>query len=123
VRDTSLFPSYWSSDTQQLIYGSMSMLGATAKSFGGLVATRMILGAAESGFLPGVIFYLTTFYKRQELAKRLCTFYAATEVAGAFTGLIAFGVFQIESHLYGWQYLFLIEGEDQNSLIHGSKYS
>lgn len=88
----------------------MSMLGAAAKNFGGLVACRIILGAAESGFLPGVIFYLTTFYKRKELAKRLCVFYAATELAGAFTGLIAFGVFQIQSHLKGWQYLFLIEG-------------
>jgi MFS family permease len=65
---------------------------------------------AESGFYPGVIFYLTTFYKRSELAGRLSIYYAASEIASAFTGLLAFGVFQIRGGLYGWQYLFLIEG-------------
>lgn len=93
-----------------MIFGSMAMLSAAAKGFGGIVTTRWFLGMAESGFYPGVIFYLTTFYKRNELAGRLSIFYSASEVAGAFTGLIAYGVFQIKSSLYGWQYLFLIEG-------------
>jgi MFS family permease len=94
-----------------IIFGSMAMLSAAVVNFGGIVATRWFLGMSESGFYPGVIFYLTTFYKRNELAGRLSIFYAASEVAGAFTGLIAFGVFQIKSSLHGWQYLFLIEGE------------
>ena len=93
-----------------MIFGSMAMISAGTKNFGGIVTTRWFLGMAESGFYPGVIFYLTTFYKRNELAGRLSIFYAASEVAGAFTGLIAFGVFQIKSALHGWQYLFLIEG-------------
>lgn len=93
-----------------MTFGSMAMLSAAAKGFGGIVTTRWFLGMAESGFYPGVIFYLTTFYKRNELAGRLSIFYSASEVAGAFTGLIAYGVFQIKSSLYGWQYLFLIEG-------------
>lgn len=65
---------------------------------------------AESGFYPGVIFYLSTFYTRQELAGRLSIYYAASQIAGAFTGLLAFGVFQIDGKIHGWQYLFLIEG-------------
>jgi MFS family permease len=77
-----------------IIFGSMAMLSAAATNFGGIVTTRWFLGMAESGFYPGVIFYLTTFYKRNELAGRLSIFYAASEVAGAFTGLIAFGVFR-----------------------------
>jgi len=94
-----------------MIFGSMAMISAGTTNFGGIVATRWFLGMAESGFYPGVIFYLTTFYKRNELAGRLSIFYAASEVAGAFTGLIAFGVFQIKDALYGWQYLFIIEGK------------
>jgi predicted MFS family arabinose efflux permease len=94
-----------------MIFGSMAMISAAAKGFGGIVTTRWFLGMAESGFYPGVIFYLTTFYKRDELAGRLSIFYSASEVAGAFTGLIAYGVFRIKSTLYGWQYLFLIEGK------------
>jgi len=59
--------------------------------------------------LPGVVFYLSTFYKRDELASRIGIFYAAASIAGAFSGLIAFGVFHIRDN-HPWQYLFLIEG-------------
>jgi MFS family permease len=93
-----------------LIFGAMAMISAACTNFGQLLTTRWFLGMAESGFYPGVIFYLTTFYKRSELAGRLSTFYAASSIAGAFTGLISFGVFQIRGPIKGWQYLFLIEG-------------
>lgn len=65
---------------------------------------------SESAFFPLVIYYLTTFYRRGELARRLSLFYAASNIANAFSGLLAFGVFQIDSSLPGWRYLFLIEG-------------
>jgi MFS family permease len=66
---------------------------------------------AESAFFPLVIYYLTTFYRRGELARRLAVFYAASNIANAFSGLLAFGVFHIENtSLYPWRYLFLIEG-------------
>ena len=93
-----------------LIFGSMAMLSAACTNFGGIVTTRWFLGMAESGFYPGVIFYLSTFYTRYELAGRLSIYYAASEIAGAFTGLIAYGVFGINGPIAGWQYLFLIEG-------------
>lgn len=65
---------------------------------------------AESAFFPLVIYYLTTFYRRGELARRLALFYAASNIANAFSGLLAFGVFHIHSHIEGWRYLFIIEG-------------
>ena len=66
---------------------------------------------SESAFFPLVIYYLTTFYRRGELARRLALFYAASNIANAFSGLLAFGVFHIKStSLEGWRYLFLIEG-------------
>jgi hypothetical protein len=65
---------------------------------------------AESAFFPLVIYYLTTFYRRGELARRLALFYAASNIANAFSGLLAFGVFHIESKLDSWRYLFIIEG-------------
>lgn len=67
-------------------------------------------GMAESAFFPLVIYYLTTFYRRGELARRLALFYAASNIANAFSGLLSFGVFQIESSLDSWRYLFIIEG-------------
>ncbi|KAK2756931.1 hypothetical protein FQN54_004899 [Arachnomyces sp. PD_36] len=92
------------------IFGSMTLLSAAANNFGGLFALRFLLGMAESGFFPLVIYYLTTFYRRGELARRLAIFYAASNIANAFSGLLAFGVFQIKSNLLVWRYLFLIEG-------------
>lgn len=65
---------------------------------------------AESAFFPLVIYYLTTFYRRGELARRLAIFYAASNIANAFSGLFAFAVFQINSTLESWRYLFILEG-------------
>jgi len=92
-------------------FGSFTLLSAAAYNFGGLFAIRWFLGMAESAFLPLVIYYLTTFYRRGELARRLAIFYAASNIANAFSGLIAFGVFQIKnSNIPNWRYLFIIEG-------------
>jgi MFS family permease len=58
-----------------------------------------------------VIYYQTSFYRRGELARRLAIFYAASNIAYAFGGLLAFGVFQIEGGaLPSWKYLFILEG-------------
>ncbi|KAI1819101.1 major facilitator superfamily domain-containing protein [Xylaria intraflava] len=93
-------------------FGTFTTLVAATRNFGGLFALRFLLGAVESGFFPLVIFYLTTFYRRSELARRLAIFYAASNIANAFSGLLAFGVFQIKSHLidHPWRWLFIIEG-------------
>ncbi|KAK8221875.1 hypothetical protein M8818_000040 [Zalaria obscura] len=92
-------------------FGSMTILTLAAKNFGGLLALRWFLGMAESAFFPLVIYYQSTFYRCGELARRLAIFYAASNIASAFSGLLAFGVFHItNSRLASWRYLFLIEG-------------
>lgn len=94
-----------------LCFGTMTLLMSAAQNFGGVFALRWFLGMAESAFFPLVIYYLTTFYRRGELARRLALFYAASNIANAFAGLLSFGVFQIKSHrLESWRYLFIIEG-------------
>jgi MFS family permease len=92
-------------------FGSFTILTVAAQNFAGMMALRWFLGMAESAFFPLVIYYLTTFYRRGELARRLAIFYAASNIANAFSGLLAFGVFHITmTPLYPWRYLFLIEG-------------
>ncbi|EJU04672.1 MFS transporter [Dacryopinax primogenitus] len=94
-----------------LSFGAMTLLMAATQNFAGMMTVRWFLGMAESGFFPLVIYYLTTFYRRGELARRLGFFYAAFNVASAFSGLLSFGVFQLHSgSLQAWRYLFLIEG-------------
>ncbi|KAH8781979.1 major facilitator superfamily domain-containing protein [Hyaloscypha finlandica] len=92
-------------------FGSFTLLTVAATNFAGMLVLRLFLGLSESAFFPLVIYYLTTFYRRGELARRLAIFYAASNIANAFSGLLAFGVFHIKNtHLYAWKYLFLIEG-------------
>jgi len=91
-------------------FGSMTLCTAAAQNFHGVFALRWFLGMAEAAFFPTVIYYLTTFYRRGELARRLALFYAASNIANAFAGLLSFGVFHIESHMPAWRYLFIIEG-------------
>lgn len=92
-------------------FGAFTLLSASVSNFSGLFALRWFLGMSEAAFFPLVIYYQTTFYRRGELGRRLAIFYAASNIANAFSGLLAFGVFQIKNpSLEGWRYLFLIEG-------------
>lgn len=92
-------------------FGTMTLLTVATYNWSGLVALRWFLGMAESAFFPLVIYYQTQFYRRGELARRLAIFYAASNIAGAFGGLLAYGTFQIKGGaIFTWKYLFIIEG-------------
>ncbi|KAI8711596.1 MFS domain-containing protein [Fusarium sp. LHS14.1] len=92
-------------------WGSMALLQAAVKNFGGMLAIRLLLGAFEAGFFAGAVFYLTLFYTRGELGFRIALFFGSALLASAFSGLISFGVFQIHHpQVTGWMWLFLIEG-------------
>lgn len=93
-------------------FGSMTLLTTAVQNFAGIMTLRWFLGMAESAFFPLVIYYQTTFYRRGELARRLAIFYAAQSIAGAFGGLLAYGVFHIQGSdtFQTWRYLFAIEG-------------
>ncbi|WVQ75736.1 hypothetical protein IAR50_005367 [Cryptococcus sp. DSM 104548] len=100
----------WTVPGYMIGWGSMAMINAGCKDFGSVLAVRLLLGAFEAGFAASLIYYLTTFYTRGELGKRIAVFYSCNALSGAFSGLIAYGVFQMNSSLHGWQILFLIEG-------------
>ncbi|KAF2118737.1 major facilitator superfamily domain-containing protein [Lophiotrema nucula] len=92
------------------LWGTISLAAAAVHSFGGVAAARICLGVVEAGFFPSAIYYLTMFYTRYEIAKRISLFYMMGFVANAFSGLIAYSVFQWNAKLHNWQYLFIIEG-------------
>lgn len=77
-----------------------------------LYAVRFILGIAEAGFFPAAAFLLTIWYCRFEIQTRFGIFYLATSSAGAFSGLLAYGL-QFMNGLggkAGWRWIFIIEG-------------
>jgi MFS family permease len=103
-------PKYWI-PTLMICWGSLCMAHAGIKGRGTLIALRLLLGAAEAGFVPTTFYYLSTIYPSYSLGFRLGLFSGMYSIAGAFAGLIAYGVFQIKSDMYkGWQILFLLEG-------------
>lgn len=80
-------------------------------TYGGLIACRLLLGACEGGMFGGIILYLSMFYKRHQLMFRLGVFYCAAPLSGAFGGLLATGLAQINYHGYdGWPWIFFVEG-------------
>jgi MFS family permease len=60
-----------------------------------IFSARIFLGLTEAGLFPGVNFYLTLWYRRQEVALRIAIFFSAATVAGAFGGLLAAGIVQM----------------------------
>ncbi|KFY72592.1 hypothetical protein V499_07271 [Pseudogymnoascus sp. VKM F-103] len=93
-----------------ITWGSVSLLQCAAFNFGGLLVCRLVMGACEAGFFAGVVFYLTLFYSRGELGFRIAIVFGSALLAAAFSGLIAFGVFHINTTIPGWKYLMIIEG-------------
>lgn len=96
-----------------LIWGLISCCIAAVHSYGPLVFLRIILGVFEAAFYPGVIFYLSCWYTRKELAKRTALFISGSWISGAFSGLIAYGVMDNMQGVRGlaaWRWLFIIEG-------------
>ncbi|CAF1142617.1 unnamed protein product [Adineta steineri] len=95
-----------------IAWGIVMTLMGLVHSYGGLLACRLALGAAESGLFPGAVFYLSSWYKRRELSWRISILYSATTLAGAFGGVLAFGISQMRGigGQEGWRWIFYIEG-------------
>ncbi|OZJ04709.1 hypothetical protein BZG36_01816 [Bifiguratus adelaidae] len=94
-------------------WGIISACTAAVQSYPGLLVIRFVLGLVESGFFPGVLFLLSSWYKRTEIAKRMAVFYSGAIISGAFGGLLAGGITSSLNGVHGiagWRYLFLIEG-------------
>jgi MFS family permease len=75
-------------------------------------ALRLLLGAAEAGFFPGVILYLTYWFPNQSRTEMIGLFYFGAPLAYIFGS--PFSGYLLELHglagLMGWQWLFLVEG-------------
>ncbi|RHZ63224.1 putative MFS transporter [Aspergillus thermomutatus] len=95
-----------------MVWGIITMCLGFVRNFAGFVAVRAILGVAEGGLLPGMVLYLSFFYKRSELALRIGLFYTAASLSGAFGGLLARGLAEVgpRGGLEGWRWIMIIEG-------------
>jgi len=73
---------------------------------------RFLLGAAEAGFFPGMIYYLSLWYPEAQRARAIAAFMTAVPVSGVIGGPLSGALLSLNGicGLAGWQWLFLIEG-------------
>ena len=72
---------------------------------------RFLLGAAEAGFFPGIIFYLTYWFPTAHRSRTVAMFMTAPAMSGVVGGPLS--GYLLDHHpasFQGWQWLFLIEG-------------
>ncbi|KAF7556145.1 hypothetical protein G7Z17_g1648 [Cylindrodendrum hubeiense] len=93
-------------------WGTISMCLGAVKDFGGLTAARFILGIFEAGLAPGLAYYISFWYRANERSIRLAFIYSTATLAGAFGGLIAYGISHMNgiAGLQAWRWLFILEG-------------
>jgi ACS family tartrate transporter-like MFS transporter len=95
-----------------ITWGLVSSAMMFVHSASGFYTLRFLLGLAEAGFFPGIIFYLTQWFPARERARAIAAFMTATLIAGLVGGPISGALLSLHGAggLAGWQWLFLIEG-------------
>jgi D-galactonate transporter len=92
------------------LLSAATMLVETAPAF---YALRFLLGAAEAGFFPGIILYLTYFYPAARRARITTLFMTAVGIASVIGGPVSGAIvawFGGALGLAAWRWMFLIEG-------------
>ena len=94
-------------------WGLVSMLTAFVTGQWSYYGARILLGVAEAGFFPGIIYYLTAWFPAAQRARVVAGFMLAIPLSGILgnpvSGAIMDG-FQGTGGLSGWQWLFILEG-------------
>ncbi|KAF4573040.1 hypothetical protein EYR36_007550 [Pleurotus pulmonarius] len=91
-----LRPSIWLS-SMMLFWGVIMTLHGVAHDYGGLIS---------------IVFYLSCWYTRKELGSKLAIFFSSATVAGAFSGLLAAAIANMDGigGKPGWAWIFILEG-------------
>ena len=94
-----------------ITWGALTALTGFVRSPHELYGARFLLGAAEAGFFPGVIVYLSRWFIYQDRGKALARFMAAIPIAYILGGPLAGWILGLHwLDVPGWRWLFLLEG-------------
>ena len=95
-----------------LTWGLVSSAMAFVQDATTFYVLRFLLGAAEAGFFPGIIYYLTQWFPAGERARAVALFMTGTAIAGVIGGPLSSALLLLDGTwgFRGWQWLFLIEG-------------
>ncbi|KAJ5925461.1 hypothetical protein N7454_008100 [Penicillium verhagenii] len=95
-----------------IAWGICMTLMGTVHNYAGLMAVRWFLGLSEAGLFPGVGYFLSCWYRREEFGVRMAIFFSAAALAGSFGGLLAAAIAQMDGvgGKAGWAWIFILEG-------------
>lgn len=95
-----------------LTWGLLSMAMMLVRTPREFYLARLALGAAEAGFFPGIIYYLSQWFPAAAQSRAISRFYVAIPLSSVVMGAVAGVLLNLNGHLHlaGWQWLFLAEG-------------
>jgi MFS transporter, ACS family, tartrate transporter len=94
-----------------IAWGSLTALTALVHTPGQLYVARFVIGAAEAGFFPGVIVYLSHWFLQEDRAKATSNFMGAIPLSSVLGSPLAGWILgHAWLGLTGWRWLFVVEG-------------
>jgi MFS family permease len=96
-----------------IVWGLVSAASMFVNSVASFYVIRFLLGVAEAGFFPGIIWYLTQWYTRARRAQIIALFMTAIAVSGVVGGPLSGWILDVMdgvSGMRGWRWLYLLEG-------------
>ncbi|WP_122663222.1 MFS transporter [Pseudomonas viridiflava] len=92
-------------------WGLAAMAMAFVQGETSFYVLRFILGAAEAGFFPGIIYYFTQWLPGADRGKAMAIFLSGSAIASVISGPVSGALLHISGMgMHGWQWMFLIEG-------------
>ncbi|CAM4883364.1 unnamed protein product [Rotaria socialis] len=93
-------------------WGSITVGTAFVNNAVVFIFVRFLLGAAEAGFFPGMIIYISLWYRKREQTMRITISFLAVTTAGAIGGALTYFINEMDgiSGLTTWRWILLLEG-------------
>jgi D-galactonate transporter len=95
-----------------ITWGILAGLMAIVKTPTSFYVLRFLLGAAEAGFIPGILLYLTYWFPAQRRGRVMAIFLTGIPISGVIGGPVSGWILQTfhgKSGIDGWQWLFILE--------------
>jgi len=95
-----------------LSWGIVVIITAAATNASELFVLRFLLGVAEAGFFPGIILYITCWFRREDLARAVALFMTALAASNIIGAPVSTWILD-NIHWFGiagWRWLFVLEG-------------
>ena len=95
-----------------ITWGILSCAMVLARGQWSFYALRFLLGVAEAGYFPGIVFYLSHWYPERRRARAISRFMIGIPLASIIGGPLGGRLLGLDGHfgIAGWQWLFLVEG-------------